>query len=176
MHDLSAIGISFQRGAQHAPHAAPTGVRAACSNFALASAGLCLCTVAALATAACSVPVRPSEPPPGCDAGDQRMVRDTLYFGRNIPGGGTVSDAQWRAFLDEAVTPRFPDGLTLATAIGQWRGASGRIETEATQVVTLLHPGDAASREKVAAIAREYKQRFMQEAVLRERIPACTAF
>jgi hypothetical protein len=131
----------------------------------------------ALAFSACSgMPVRPSPPSPPCASGDQAMVRDTLYFGRNIPGGGTIADAQWRAFLDEAVTPRFPDGLTVMQATGQWRGASGRVETEASQVVVLLHPGDAASRDKVSAIVDEYKRRFTQEAVLRERVAACTAF
>lgn len=113
---------------------------------------------------------------PACEAGDSRMVRDTLYFGRNRPDGGTVDDAQWQAFLDREVTPRFPDGLTVASATGQWRGASGKVETEASQVVTLLHRGDRASRDSVAAIVSAYKTRFRQEAVLRERTAACAAF
>ncbi|MBC7989344.1 MAG: DUF3574 domain-containing protein [Luteimonas sp.] len=113
---------------------------------------------------------------PACEAGDQAMVRDTLYFGRNRPDGGTVGDAEWRGFLDEVVTPRFPDGLTVTHATGQWRGASGAVEQEASEVVTLLHAGDAAARGKVAEIATEYKRRFHQEAVLRERTGACASF
>jgi len=104
------------------------------------------------------------------------MVRDVLYFGRNRPDGGKVADDQWQAFLDQVVTPRFPDGLTVASATGQWRGASGQVETETSQVLTLLHSGDAAARNHVAGIASEYKRRFGQEAVLRERSPACVAF
>jgi hypothetical protein len=111
-----------------------------------------------------------------CEAGDRAMVRDVLYFGRNRPDGGKVADDQWQAFLDQVVTLRFPDGLTVAPATGQWRGASGRIETEASQVLTLLHTGDAASRNHVAGIVTEYKRRFGQEAVLRERRTACVAF
>jgi hypothetical protein len=111
-----------------------------------------------------------------CQAGDRAMVRDVLYFGRNRPDGGKVADDQWQAFLDQVVTPRFPDGLTVASATGQWRGASGQVETEASQVLTLLHSGDAASRNDVAGIAAEYKRRFGQEAVLRERSAACVAF
>lgn len=133
------------------------------------------CTSALLALSACATP-GPSPEMPRCEPGDRAMVRDTLYFGRNIPGGGAVGDAQWQAFLDDAITPRFPEGLTTMAATGQWRGADGRVETEAAQVVTLLHPGDAASRERIASIVREYKSRFAQEAVLRERTPACAAF
>lgn len=113
---------------------------------------------------------------PACEAGDQAVVRDTLYFGRNIPGGGTVDDEQWRAFLSGVVTPRFPDGLTVSAATGQWRGASGAVETEASQVVSILHGGDADARRKVDEIVAEYKRRFRQESVLRERTPACARF
>ena len=52
-------------------------------------------------------------------------VRSELYFGvgeeqgaGNRPQADTISDAQWRAFLDKEVTPRFPDGLTVFDAYG----------------------------------------------------------
>lgn len=48
------------------------------------------------------------------------MVADRLFLGRQIPGGGMVSDADWTAFLAEVVTPRFPEGLTVWRAEGQW--------------------------------------------------------
>jgi hypothetical protein len=97
------------------------------------------------------------------------MVRDTLYFGRNRPNGGAVREAEWRRFLNEIITPRFPDGLTVVKATGQWRNASGQIEREASEVVTVLHSGDPTARGKISEIIAEYRQRFDQEAVLRER-------
>lgn len=111
-----------------------------------------------------------------CDAGDRPMVRDMLYFGRNKPSGGEVTDAEWHTFLAGFVTPRFPNGLTVVHATGQWKGASGAVEVERTAVVSLLHAGDNASRAAVAAVAAEYKLRFGQEAVLRERMFTCSAF
>ena len=42
-------------------------------------------------------------------------------------GGGEVSEEEWRAFLETEVTPRFPDGLTVLTAYGQWRSRSGEV-------------------------------------------------
>ena len=104
------------------------------------------------------------------------MVRDTLYFGRNRPSGGPVREAQWRQFLDEIITPRFPDGLTVVKATGQWRNTKGRIEREASEVVTVLHAGDATARSKISEIIAEYRQRFDQEAVLRERAATCARF
>jgi hypothetical protein len=111
-----------------------------------------------------------------CTPGDTALVRDVVYFGRNRPTGGTVSDADWERFLAEVVTPRFPAGLTVVDATGQWRGESGAVERERSEIVTVFHGGDAASRRAVAEIAAEYKIRFQQEAVLRERAATCARF
>ena len=111
-----------------------------------------------------------------CELGDAPMVRDVLYFGRNRPSGGVVTDAEWQQFLAEIVTPRFPDGLTIVEATGQWRGKSGAIEQERSEIVTLLHKGDESAKAAVVAITAEYTRRFHQEAVLRERTTTCAKF
>lgn len=111
-----------------------------------------------------------------CAVGDTALVREVVYFGRNRPGGGTVSDAEWRQFLNEVFTPRFPAGLTVIEATGQWQGQSGVVEQETSEVVTLLHPGNEASLRALAEVVGEYKRRFRQEAVLRERTPTCARF
>ncbi|HET6782494.1 MAG TPA: DUF3574 domain-containing protein, partial [Pseudoxanthomonas sp.] len=56
----------------------------------------------------------------------QGWVRSELYFGvgeesgpADRPQAEPISEAQWRAFLDKEVTPRFPDGLTVFDAYGQ---------------------------------------------------------
>jgi Protein of unknown function (DUF3574) len=104
------------------------------------------------------------------------MVRDVLYFGRNRPDGGTVSDAEWERYLDSVVTPSFPAGFTVVEAEGHWRGESGVVERERTEVLTLLHAGDEVSSAAVQALTEDYIRRFHQEAVLRERRPACARF
>ncbi|HXB98424.1 MAG TPA: DUF3574 domain-containing protein [bacterium] len=95
-------------------------------------------------------------------------VRDTLYFGLSRPGGA-VTPEQWQAFLDAEVTPRFPDGLTVWPAAGQWRGASGRTEREASRVLEIVHPAGPDADAKLQAIRGAYKQRFHQESVLKVR-------
>jgi uncharacterized protein DUF3574 len=104
------------------------------------------------------------------------LVRETLYFGRNRPDGGTVSDVEWKNFLAQVITPRFPLGLTVLNATGQWKGASGEVEEERSEIVTIFHPDDETGRRSVREIALEYKRRFRQEAVLRERAPTCASF
>jgi hypothetical protein len=138
-------------------------------------------TFALLAMVACAGrPASMAAPAPvvtaACAVGDTALVRDVVYFGRNRPGGGTVSDPDWRRFLDEVVTPRFPYGLTVVDATGQWRGQTGVVEQERSEIVTVFHAGDPASRQAIADVAAEYKRRFQQEAVLRERSATCARF
>jgi hypothetical protein len=87
-----------------------------------------------------------------------------------------VSDAEWQEFLDAVVTPKFPSGFTVIEGTGQWKGRSGVVERERSAIVTFLHTGSAADRAAVVEVAGAYKRRFRQEAVLRERSPACARF
>jgi hypothetical protein len=120
-----------------------------------------------LAVSACS-----SLSEPRCAPNEQSAVQDSLYFGtgRAI---GVVTSEEWSKFLEVAVTPRFPQGLTVSQASGQWRGSDGAIVRESTYVLHLLHASDAQSEASVAAIVAAYKAQFQQEAVLRVRAKAC---
>ena len=87
--------------------------------------------------------------------------------------GTVVSDAEFFAFLDAQITPRFPDGLTLLEAYGQFRNAAGDIIKEKSFLLILLYPVEdfrQASR-RINAIREEYKEQFQQESVLRADDP-----
>ena len=111
-----------------------------------------------------------------CGPGFDAFERDTLFFGRAIPAGGQVSDAQWAGFLDTTVTPAFPQGLTVLDAVGQWRGASGGVVREPSKLVVLLHPRNAKDDAAIANIIDTYRKNFGQEAVLQERQSVCVRF
>jgi len=113
--------------------------------------------------------------PVTCRPDEKQLVSETLYFGTAKPDG-LVEDGEWTRFLDDWVTPRFPDGLTVLRASGQWRGADGQIVEEPSRVLYLVHPADEANERKVEEIAGEYKRRFQQEAVLRTRGAVCVSY
>jgi hypothetical protein len=114
--------------------------------------------------------------PVACASPASAMIRTTLYFGLSIPGGGKVGKTQWRRFLGDVVTPRFPQGFTILDAHGQWRGADGRIAGEDTRLLLVVHPATDAAGAALQEIASTYKQLFPQEAVGREDEPVCAAF
>ena len=85
-----------------------------------------------------------------------------------------VSDAHWQEFLGDEITPRFPDGLTVIDAAGQWRDGSGTIIRERSKLVIIL--ADADALERTMDIVRAYKRIFDQESVLRTMATVCAAF
>lgn len=97
------------------------------------------------------------------------FVRTELFFGSERPGLPEVSSEEFEDFLDIAVTPCFPDGLTLLTGKGQFRESDGQIVQETSFVLVLLYPLEARkeSHVKIEAIRTLYKQHFLQQSVLR---------
>jgi hypothetical protein len=109
-------------------------------------------------------------------------VADRMYFGRNVRArcdrypGTTVSDSAWSAFLREVATPRFPAGLTVYRAEGQWREGDGRILREETFVLEIVHRADPDAEVAFREIAADYKDRFCQTSVMRVTSPARQRF
>lgn len=116
------------------------------------------------------------EHPLGCRADEQLAVRDTLYFGRSIPGGGEVDDAAWQAFEAATLLPAFPRGYTVLDADGRWRGDDGATIGEESRLVVIVHADDGTSDAKVREVAARYRSRFRQDSVLRERSAVCASF
>lgn len=96
------------------------------------------------------------------------FARTELFFGTAKPDG-VVTEEEFIVFLDQEVTPRFPDGLTLLRADGQFRGEDGLIIKEDSFLLILLYPleGFRESSGKIDAIRRLYRLQFQQESVLR---------
>jgi hypothetical protein len=127
-----------------------------------------------LVLAACAQPAREAET---CAAGAEPRVVAQMYFGRNIGGELGVSEEAWDAFVDAEVTPRFPDGLTVTNADGQWRDSeTGAIVREPSKLVTLFLADAAADRAKLEAIAEAYKAQFRQQAVALVVESSCVSF
>jgi len=108
-----------------------------------------------------------------CPAGLTPMTKAELFFGRSIGPGGQVSDAAWQRFVDQEITPRFPDGLTIEDASGQWKANSAIAREAAKHLIIVLPHSDSA---KLDAIRSAYKSRFHQDSILRIETPVCGSF
>lgn len=100
-------------------------------------------------------------------------VVERLYFGRSIRDGGTVTYSSWATFMQQSITPRFPNGFTVWKAEGQWQGLDKAIVREQTFVVEIIHPADSGDAgTAIKQIIDEYKRRYRQESVLHVITPA----
>jgi hypothetical protein len=92
--------------------------------------------------------------------GQKPMLLAKMYFGQN-------RDAQaWENFLARTVTARFPAGLTVYEAQGQWTDPkTGRLTRERSRVVEIATPDTAAVRANIVEIARLYRRDFRQQSV-----------
>jgi hypothetical protein len=100
--------------------------------------------------------------------------RTTLYFGGARPKG-SVSELEWQLFVRDEVTSRFPNGMTVWDAEGQWRGAEGQLAHERTKVLLLVHPDTEQARQSIRAVIDKYRKAFDQESVLWETSLVCAA-
>jgi len=108
-------------------------------------------------------------------------VRSELYFGvgnaADPADPATIDEARWRAFLDGEVTPRFPDGLTVFDAYGQWlfrgRDAPERLKSK---VLVILHEDTAQRTADIEAIRLAWKQATGHQSVLWSRQAAEVSF
>ena len=98
-----------------------------------------------------------------------------LIFGRNIGDRLGVGEGEFRRFVDEEVTPRFPDGFTVLDGRGQWR-EGGRIVREPSKVLVVALVEEERGRAELAAIAEAYKARFRQHSVITILRPGCVSF
>ncbi len=111
--------------------------------------------------------------------GAAHWLRSELYFGigaLDAPDGG-VGEMRWRAFLDREVTPRFPDGLTVFEAYGQWRDR-GRAEPSRlrSRVLVILHEDTPANQDAIDAIRVAWKAFTHDKSVLLVTQPADVSF
>ena len=114
---------------------------------------------------------------PACPAGEQPMRTAQLFFGQNIGDKPGVSDAAFRKFTDEELTPRFPEGLTVLDGGGQWKGKDDKLIREASKVVVLVLPRKSTDdMRRLGEVRQAYIQRFHQDSVMMVTQKVCAAF
>ena len=112
-----------------------------------------------------------------CHAGLEPREVAELLFGRKIGNRLGVSETQWGRFVDAEISPRFPDGLTVFDAKGEWRDSVRKtIVHEPSKVVEIVLPGKPDDVAALDQIAQAYKSRFRQQSVGIVVRAACVSF
>jgi uncharacterized protein DUF3574 len=110
-----------------------------------------------------------------CKPPARAQVRHELVFGTARAHGAPIREDEWQSFVDSTVTPRFPDGLTVLNASGQWRGEGG-VTKEQARILVIWHDRLPSRDTDIEAIRTAYKARFDQESVVRIDSISCVSF
>jgi hypothetical protein len=112
-----------------------------------------------------------------CLGGQRPTQVAELIFGRNIGSRIGVSEGEFGRFVDREIISRFPSGLTVFNAAGQWRDqASNKIVREPSKIVQIVLPGRVDDVARLNEIVEAYKTRFKQHSVGMIVRPACVSF
>ena len=112
-----------------------------------------------------------------CRGGQRPTEVAELMFGRNIGARIGVSEGDFGRFVDREILSRFPNGLTVFNAAGQWRDqASNKIVREPSKIVQIVLPGRVDDVARLKEVVEAYKARFKQHSVGMIVRPACVSF
>lgn len=111
-----------------------------------------------------------------CSRPARLMGRVELLFGTTLADGQPLTEQAWAKFIDDEVTPRFPDGLTELVGRGQWRQADGVISHEPARVLLIWYAPGGGKDADIEAIRAAYKARFKQRSVMRVDGVNCVSF
>jgi hypothetical protein len=106
-------------------------------------------------------------------------VSTQLYFGLGPADDATkgMSEAGWRDFLDNEVTPRFPAGLSVVDVYGQWQGKHQKSpERIRSKMLVILYPKTAENTASIEAIRAAWKKQTGDQSVLKVTQPADVSF
>jgi Protein of unknown function (DUF3574) len=117
------------------------------------------------AASACSIP------------GQQTFTIIEFFFGRDIPGRGPLTEAEWTDFAAQSLTDEFPDGFTVLDGAGQWFDQrSGKLIHEGSKVVIAAADPDSDLTARIGTVVNAYRQKFHQQSVGVITAPGCGAF
>jgi hypothetical protein len=104
------------------------------------------------------------------------MLAVELMFGRSVEGRVVVPDRAWAGFLAREVTPRFPEGLSVVDAAGQYKAQGGQVLHEPSKLVVVIAPDKPETHDHIAAIKAAYKKEFRQQTVVAVTREVCASF
>ncbi len=109
--------------------------------------------------------------------GQQPLAIAELFFGRDVPGRGPVTDAEWSDFAVRIIAQEFPDGFTVFDGEGQWLDQqSNRIIREPSKVLVAAADPESDLKSRIGAVVEAYRAEFHQRSVGVITHTACAAF
>ena len=106
-----------------------------------------------------------------------KWMRTELYFGARLRDREGDYETMWNDYLDNVVTPRFPEGLTVLDASGQWRVKEGQKPRRgSSRIIILIHEASEEKSRNLDEIREIWKERAGHISVLKVTAPVEVSF
>jgi hypothetical protein len=100
-----------------------------------------------------------------------------FFFGQTQKNGQPVPEQTWTSFLQNTITPRFPDGLTVYNTYGQsMNSTTHKLTREVTKMVMIATDNTAATRTRTIQIIDAWKKTANQDSVGLMTSTSCAMF
>ena len=97
------------------------------------------------------------------------MIETDLYFGQSKPGGGMITEMEWKNFKEIRIAKVFKEGSTVVNSTGNWYDpVSHKLITEPTFVVIYFYKNSPKVSKQIDSLRYWFKTMFQQQLVLRE--------
>lgn len=117
-----------------------------------------LAAILALSLSAAACATAPPARIAACPAGESQIRVAQLFLGASTTG--RLSERALRRFVDQEVTPRFPDGVSVVDGGPQWTGRNEGLIRDSAKVVLIALPDSGDARARVEAVRDAYRARF----------------
>ena len=108
---------------------------------------------------------------------EEAWTRTELYFGAGSISDADKPDERWENYINDIVTPRFPEGLTLLEGTGQWRvKPDQKPRRHRTRILILIHKDTPEKSKQVDEIRSLWREISGHQSVLRVSQPAKVSF
>ncbi len=99
---------------------------------------------------------------------EDEWIKTELYFGLSIPGGGSVTNEEFRAFTDSVIAGSFPEGFTIVNSTGGWYDPEiKQTITEESRIVIRYSKMNDITSAAIDTIRTKYMRYYKQQSVMR---------
>ena len=103
-----------------------------------------------------------------CSCTATRLTETDLYFGQSKPGGGMVSESEWKNFKENHIARVFKEGSTIIDGTGSWHDLTTRkLISEPVYVVIYFYKKSKQKSLEIDSLRNWYKNTFRQQSILR---------
>ncbi len=119
-----------------------------------------------------------AQPAAGCLFSEEsKLVVAQLFFGRDIPGRGPLTDAEWSDFVIRVIAPNFPDGFTVEDGEGDWLDPrTNKLAREATKILFAAADLESDPAKRISDVIAAYRTEFKQQSVGLVTQESCARF